>query len=263
MPSPFPGMDPYLEDAARWADFHPTFIVILRRHLSRLVSPHFHVDIQEQVYLTDPGEAERRRIAPDVFVTVGQPNPEAPGGAVAITTPVVERPLPETEPRQRYLEIRDARTREVVAIIEVLSPANKARGAQHREAFLHKREAVMNSGMHWLEIDLLRGGERPLDVRRPSDYYALLKRAGMDSQLEVWYFDLRDALPVIAAPLRPPFEDAPLALANVLAETYADGFYADKLDYAGPIPPPRLRPADAAWAEAQVSAWVASRTHSS
>jgi len=250
-------MDPYLEDASRWADFHPTFIVALRRQLSRLVSPHFHVDIQEQVYLTEPGEAERRRIAPDVFVTVGPATPAAPAsGAMAITTPVVETPQPESEPRQRYLEIRDARTREVVAILEVLSPTNKARGTPRREAFLRKREAVMASGTHWVEIDLLRGGERPPDVRRPSDYYALLKRAGADAQLEVWYFDLRDALPVIAVPLRPPFEDAPLALAGVLDETYADGFYADKLDYAGPVPPPRLRPADAAWAETQVRAWL-------
>jgi hypothetical protein len=252
-------MAPYLEDASRWADFHPTFIVTLRRHLSRLVSPHFHVDIREQVYLTEPGDEERRRIAPDVFVTIG-PSTQAPSasGAVAITTPVVETPLPESEARQRYLEIRDARTREVVAILEVLSPTNKAHGAPRREAFLRKREAVMASGTHWIEIDLLRGGERPPDVRRPSDYYALLKRAGVEAQLEVWYFDLRDALPVIAVPLRPPFEDAPLALTSVLDETYADGFYADKLDYAGPVPP-RLRPADAAWAEAQVHAWTASR----
>ncbi len=260
MPSPFPGMDPYLEDSSRWADFHPTLIVTLRRHLSRLVSPNFHVDIQEQVYLTEPGEEERRRIAPDVFVTVGSSTQAAPAsGTVAITTPVVETPLPESEPQQRYLEIRDARTREVVAILEVVSPANKARGALRREAFLRKREAVMASGTHWIEIDLLRGGERPPDVRRPSDYYALLKRAGAEVQLEVWYFDLRDALPVIALPLRPPFEDVPLALASVLEETYGDGFYADKIDYTGPVPPPRLRPADTAWAETQVRAWLSAR----
>src|SRR5574341_314245 len=99
MPSPFPGMDPYLEDSSRWADFHPTLIVTLRRHLSRLVSPNFHVDIQEQVYLTEPGEEERRRIAPDVFVTVSSSTQAAPAsGTVAITTPVVETPLPESEP---------------------------------------------------------------------------------------------------------------------------------------------------------------------
>ena len=260
MPSPFPGMDPYLEDSARWADFHPTFIVTLRRQLSRLVSPHFHVDIQEHVYLTEPGEVERRHIAPDAFVTLGRPAAMAQAsGQAAITTPVVEKPLPETEFRHRHLEIRDARTQEVVAIIEILSPVNKARGTQRREAFLRKREAVMSSNTHWIEIDLLRGGERPPDVRRPSDYYALLKRAGADADLEVWYFDLRDAVPVIAVPLRPPFEDVPLVLASVLEETYADGFYADKLDYAGPVPPPRLRPADAAWVEAQASNWLTSR----
>ncbi len=260
MPSPFPGMDPYLEDSSRWADFHPTFIVTLRRHLSRLVSPNFHVDIQEQVYITEPDEDERRRIAPDVFVTVSQAGIAAPPAtAAAITAPVIEEPLPDTEPRHRYLEIRDARTREVVAIIEVLSPGNKTRGSLRRETFLRKREMVMNSGTHWIEIDLLRGGERPPDVRRPSDYYALLKRAGPDRRLEIWYFDLRDPLPVIAVPLRPPFADVPLSLPSVFEETYSDGFYADKLDYAGSVPPPRLRPADTAWVEAQVRAWAAAR----
>lgn len=214
MPSPFPGMDPYLEDPSRRADFHPTFIVALRRRLSRLVSPNFRVDIQEYV---------------------------------------IEEPLPATGLKHRYLEIRDARTREVVAVIEVLSPGNKARGSSLRENFLRKREAVMNSSAHWLEIDLLRSGERPADVRRPSDYYALLRRAEED-HLEVWYFDLRDALPVIAVPLRPPFPDAPLALQSVFEETYADGFYGDKLDYTAPVPAPRPRPADSAWVESQIAA---------
>jgi len=254
MPSPFPGMDPFLEDSTRWADFHPTFIVTLRRYLSRLVSPHFHVDIQEQVYIAEPDEEPHRRIAPDVFVTVGRPASSLAASSMgAITAPVIEEPLPETEFRYRFLEIRDARTREVVAIIETLSPGNKTLGSFHQEAFLEKRSAVMASHTHWLEIDLLRGGKRPNDVRRPSDYYALLKRAGVADRLEVWYFDLRDSLPVIAVPLRSPFDDVPLDLQHVFMETYQDGFYETKLDYDGPVPPPRLRPADAAWVREQVA----------
>ncbi len=199
-------------------------------------------------------DGERRRIAPDVFVTLARPESAAFAGSPApITTPVIEEPLPETELKHRYLEIRDARTREVVAVIEVLAPGNKARRSSLRENFLRKREAVMSSSAHWLEIDLLRGGERPADVRRPSGYYVLLKRAE-EAHLEVWYFDLRDALLVIAVPLRPPFPDAPLALQSVFEETYADGFYGDKLDYTAPAPVPRLRPADSAWVESQIAA---------
>ncbi len=261
MASPFPGMDPFLEDVARWSDFHPTFIVTMRRILSRLVSPNFHVDIQEQVYIAEPDEAPHRRIAPDVFVTIGQPVFSNTTMAVeAITIPVIEEPLPETEFHYRFLEIRDARSREVVAIIEILSPGNKTPGAHQQTAYLEKRAAVMDSGTHWLEIDLLRGGKRPADVRRPSDYYALLKRAGTTDRLEIWYFDLRDVLPVIALPLRPPFEDVPLNLQLVFAETYQDGFYAAKLDYDKPVPLPRLRPADGAWTREQVTNWQGEQT---
>lgn len=261
MPSPFPGMDPFLEDATRWSDFHPTFIVTMRRILSRLVSPNFHVDIQEQVYIAEPDEEPYRRIAPDVFVTVGQPaTPIATRTLDEITTPVIEEPLPETEFRYRFLEIRDARSREVVAIIEVLSPGNKTPGAYQQTAYLEKRAAVMDSGTHWLEIDLLRGGKRPSDVRRPSDYYALLKRTGVPDRLEVWYFDLRDTLPAIAVPLRPPYEDVPLNLQQVFTETYHDGFYETKLDYDKSVPLPRLRPADAAWVRERVANWIAEKT---
>ncbi|MFQ5615267.1 MAG: DUF4058 family protein [Anaerolineales bacterium] len=258
MPSPFPGMDPFLEDPARWSDFHPTFLVTMRRHLSRLVSPSFHVDIQEQVYITETTGGTPWRIAPDVFVTVGQgAQPAVVGGAIAITLPTIEEPLPESAFRYRFLEIRDARTQEVVTILELLSPGNKTAGSFHQDAFLKKRESVWASNTHWLEIDLLRRGRRPQEVRRPSDYYALLKRAEVADRLEVWYFDLRDTMPVIAVPLRAPFEDVPLDLQSVFAETYQDGFYVSKLEYDDQPPPPRLRPADAAWVRERVEVWRA------
>ena len=91
--------------------------------------------------------------------------------------------------------------------------------------------------------------------RGRSDYYALLKRREHGDQLDVWFIDLRDPLPVIAVPLRPPFSDALLDLEAAIADVYARGRYAARLDYAQPAPPPPLRPADAAWAAACITQW--------
>jgi hypothetical protein len=51
MPSPFPGMDPYLEDPDMWAGFHTSFIVELQSQLSPLVRPDYFVRVEERVYL--------------------------------------------------------------------------------------------------------------------------------------------------------------------------------------------------------------------
>ena len=48
MPSPFPGMDPFLEDHAGWKDFHTSFIPEIRKYLQPLLTPEFFVRIEEQ-----------------------------------------------------------------------------------------------------------------------------------------------------------------------------------------------------------------------
>lgn len=184
----------------------------------------------------------------------------------SFTTPptvVVDRPIAQPvrvtarfpeELRQRYLEIRDGRNHAVVAVIEVLSPTNKTAGTAGREAFLRKRREPMAAPVHWIEIDLLRAGERPPEVSGLSDYYALLKRAEATDEFAVWYLNLRDSLPVIAVPLTADHPDAVLDLQEAFTRTYAR-FYAERLDYHDTPPPPRCRPADDAWLHARVAAW--------
>jgi len=123
---------------------------------------------------------------------------------------------------------------------------------------LKKRKATLSSNTHWIEIDLLREGERPEEVAGKSDYYALLHRAGQ-LPYEVWFFDLRDQVPTIAVPLRPPFADVPLDLQAAFDTTYARAHYADTVNYGAPIPLPRLRPADETWAKTRVQEWLAAR----
>lgn len=256
--SPFPGMDPYLEDSAEWASVHTRLITAVGDQLAPLVAPHFIVRFEQRVYLLDPDE-DRAMLEPDVYL-VQSYEPATQSTAVTVATPpVLVEPLLEGEIRDRYIEIRDKRNREVITTIEILSPFNKAPGVKGYAAFIDKRNRVMASDVHWVEIDLLRGGERPREVAHKSDYYALLKRGGTLGPYEVWYCDVRDRLPTIFIPLRPPLADVLLDLQAAFDEVYQHGYYADDIDYGGPVPPPPLRPADAAWARQQIRAWQAQR----
>ena len=252
--SPFPGMDPFLEEPTMWSGVHHRLISSSSDQLAAAVSPNFFVSIEQRVYivsLDEPG-SQRRAIVPDVYLVTGVRDRQPAERQSAITTPTLIEPLHDLEIRDRYINILDTQSREVVTTIEVLSPFNKTPGAPGFEAFRQKRQTIMASRVHWLEIDLLRAGERPLEVAGQSDYYALLKRGGHPvAPFEVWFFNLRDTLPTIAVPLRPPFADVPLNLQTVFNDLYTRAYYADSIDYTRDIPLPRLKPADEAWVKAQ------------
>ncbi len=259
MPSPFPGMDPYLEDPIEWSDLHVRLMVTISRQLTAQVAPHFYVRVEQRVSIVGPDDEERRVIIPDVYLAQTGAQPTQPAAsALTIAAPTLITVLDELELREHFIEIYDARSRAVIATIEVLSPVNKA-GGPKRAAFMAKRRAVMASPAHWIEIDLLRAGERPPEVAGKSDYYALLKRGGQPGPFEVWYCNLRDPLPTIAVPLRAPFPDVPLDLQAALTDAYAEARYDDQLAYAT-VPPPPLLPADTAWATARVATWRSGRT---
>jgi len=248
-------MDPFLEDPAEWGDVHTRLITAISEHLAEIVSPNFLVRIEERVHITTLDDLRRQTIVPDVYVATGPRPGESAATMGKITEPTLIEPMYDVETHTRYIEIRDASSREVVTTLEVLSPFNKAPGSEGRKAFLQKRQAVMQSRVHWIEIDLLRAGQRTEEVEGKSDYYALLKRGDRRSLWEAWWLDVRDRLPTIAVPLRPPFEDVPLNLQAVFDTVYARGHYADAIDYFGTPPVPRLRPADAAWAAERVREW--------
>lgn len=261
MPSPFPGMDPYLEDPIEWPDVHTRLIAALSRRLTPQIAADFFVRIKQRTTSLGPDSPERDVIIPDIYLAqAGAPPSQPATSAATIAAPTLITTLEELEVREHYIDIYDARDRAVVATIEVISPANKTGGGS-RAAFLAKRRAVMASPAHWIEIDLLRAGERPREVAGKSDYYALLKRADRPGgSFEVWYSSIRDPLPTIAVPLRPPFADVPLDLQAALATAYAEARYDDQLTYERPPPAPPLLPADAAWAAAQVNRWRGERT---
>jgi hypothetical protein len=200
---------------------------------------------------------ERRWVFPDVFVVEAR---QAVGSTVGtrIAAPVqVLLGGPETF-SQPHVVIRDRASRDAVSIVQVLSPINKAPAdSRARSDFLRKRAEVAASQTHWVEIDLLRAGERPPEVRGVGDYYVLVKRSGT-LVADVWPIGLRDRLPTIGIPLRGDVADLPLDLQLMLDRVWADGRYADLVDYAGP--PPALEAADAQWAADKVRRWWATPT---
>lgn len=255
MQGPFPGMDPYLEEPGLWPDVHSRLIAAIGDALAASVAPGFIVRIEQRVYITDIEDMARQGIVPDVYL-LQRP---LPGGGVAtapnaISPAATLEPVYDEEIRDRFIEILDARGHEVVTTIELLSPANKVPDSRGRAQFLRKREAVLKSRTNWVEIDLLRGGQRPVEVDGKGDYYALQRRFGRHQYL-AWYWDLRDALPTIAVPLTVEYADVPLDLGAILEGVYARAFYALSVDYAAPVPAPRPLPPDAAWIAARLRAW--------
>lgn len=225
MPSPFPGMNPYLEQNDSWEDFHHNFITRAQESLSGQVGANYLVKIEVRLILHELSAEERRFL----------------GRADAVD---IER--------QSSLEIRDRRNRRVVTVIEILGPANKSAGSDSDD-YLAKRRQVLAGPTHLVEIDLRRGGSRPTPPVLPScDYYVLVSRHERRPVLDFWPLRLRHRLPRVPIPLLSPDPDVYLDLQAVLDRTYDAAEYG-KYIY-GDTPEPPLAPEDEAWARGFIPA---------
>jgi hypothetical protein len=150
--------------------------------------------------------------------------------------------------RHSYLEIQDRESRQLITVVELLSPTTKNPGP-NRERYLGKRRELISSGVNLVEIDLLRGGPRlPLEGCLPDGaYFIVVSRSQERPYVYLWPIGLRDPLPTIPIPLREPDADARLDLQQALHRVYDAAGYEDYI-YAG-LPQPPLSPEDAAWAQ--------------
>ncbi len=250
MPSPFPGMDPYLEHPALWPGLHSRLIVGLADALGPVLRPRYYVEVEERVYFLVP-EGERPLLGrPDVVIAAATPGlPPLPETlSIPRGVRVVEVPMSE-EVRERYLVIREAGTHQVVTWVEVLSPANKAPG-EGRQVYLRKREEVLRARVHLVEIDLLRAGE-PMPVvgdGRDGHYRILISRWEQRPRALLYVFTVRDPIPVFRLPLLPGDEEPEVDLGRLLQTIYERAAYDLRVNYEGePIPP--LDPPFAEWAD--------------
>ena len=254
MPSPFPGMDPYLEEPGLWPDVHHELISETRALLNTVLRPKYYVRIEQRVYISDEGDSGRLVMVPDLRIALnpdreGQVFATGGGTALAVAEPIEAITLIEEEIHESYIEIVDRVERLVVTVIEILSPTNKAAGSRGRESYEHKRSDVMKSPSHLVEIDLLRRG-LPIPVYGgipPHEYLVHVSRAGRRPKATLWPIRLSQKLPPITVPLKPEDGHVALDLQAVLDAAYDRAGYDLELDYnSDPVPP--LDPEWNAWA---------------
>jgi hypothetical protein len=193
--------------------------------------PKYRAAVEKRVYLDSVlvGIAD---------TSIFQSNPATKLNSV-VTTEVLSKPVKVTIPQseeitERYLEIREVQTGRVVTVIEVLSPKNKRVG-EGREKYLTKRQKVLNSATHLVEIDLLRSGNfMPMAEAIPSDYRILVSRANLRPAAELYLFNLREAIPQFLLPLQPEDQEPIIDLSQVLRQISQDAALDMAIDYSLP-----------------------------
>lgn len=244
MPSPFPGMNPWLELASAWESFHPMFIPIALTHLTRQLGEDYVVRVENRLYIHEPSGEQRFRGKGDfgIFHPEGS---ERGGTAVAAPHYVTLLDVVDIE-RVNYLTIRDVSGNELITVVELLSPTNKYSGPD-REQYIGKRNEILRSKAHLVEIDLLRGGPRMPSRDLPEcDYCVLVSRVEERPKAGTWHWRVRDPMPRIPVPVRAPDPDVWLDLKAIVDQVYDAGRFS-KYAYDG-LPEPRLSPDDMAWA---------------
>jgi hypothetical protein len=255
MPSPFPGIDPYLESQGYWPDFHASLILYCRDALNDHLPATYEARLGEQLRLIEHRDPQARTVLPDVAVLEGGPAggrsgmAGTEGGVLTLEPITIDLPIDEIEEvRDVWIEILHRPERELITAIELLSPSNKS--GEGYWVYQAKRSKLIRQNVHLVEIDLLLSGQR-LPMRRElprADFYAFVSRAGQRPTSDVFAWSVRQPLPRIPIPLRAPDPDVPLDLPSLFAYGYERGRYNRALDYSAPLDLP-LASADRTWAE--------------
>jgi hypothetical protein len=260
MASPFPGMDPFLE-GEMWQEFHETLANQIRQQLIPFVRPKYVALLAKRYALDQPifgilKPDDQKAMYPDVHVVrpskypVATPTLTSSQTSTLTATPYTTEwisPINEEVPILS-IEIRDVAERRLVTLIEILSPANKhGEGAME---YSKRRQQILRTYTHLLEIDLLVKGKRVLEVEKPppNPYFVYLSRFDQRPVTQVWEITLQQPLPTIPVPLLPPDPDVLVDLQAVITACFDLVGYETLLDYHGP-PPSGFNKEDRQWIE--------------
>lgn len=258
MRSPFPGMDPYIEQPRLWIDFHNDLASEIRAQLNAQIRPNYFARLTPYTTYEAVEVAQSRvqAIRADVGVLQRTPRPQPMAGVAVMDVAIDPAPeenstLLEMALELLSVEIRSAGAETLITAIEILSPVNKLLSHDAYWDYQRKRRELLHSSAHLMEIDLLRGGARPaLDQPvHAAPYYITLSRAEQRPRIAIWPIQLNSRLPVLPVPLTKPDPDAPLNLAEIVAAVYERGGYDAQIDYHQPVPAPALSQAEAAWVD--------------
>lgn len=207
MPSPFPGMDPYIETPQLWPAFQHQLLACLY-----------------QILLPGLVDRYRARVGTRTYVS------EMP-----LFTSVVREQFVE-----EFIEIRNRTDGKLVTLVEVVSPANKTTPAG-RVAYLDARQQAIGQRAGVVEIDLIMQGKPLLTYSRDGlqeyDYAVTVTRPNAPDRYEIYTATLQKKLPKFKLPLAADDRDALLDLQAAFGRAYDLGAFANQIDYAGPPPP--------------------------
>ncbi len=201
MPSPFPGMDPYLEEAKVWPAFHHQFVTCLYQILLPGLVDRYRARINQRQYVTEQ----------------------------ALFTSIVHE-----EHHEEYIEIRQRADGKLVTIVEAVGPTNKTMQSG-RLSYLHKRQEGKMGGASLVEIDLVLQGTPTLEYSRDGlpewDYAVTVTRTTQPERYEIYTATLQKRLPRFRLPLAADDRDTVLDLQAAFARCYDQGGFSASLDY--------------------------------
>ncbi len=199
MPSPFPGMDPYLECTARWPTFHHQMILGVAEALQPSLGDRYRLRFAARVY----------KIRQALFTSVV-----------------------EDEHKESFVELRDRAADKLVTQIELSSPANRT-NAESRTAYLRQRAGSEKAGAHVVELDLVLEGSTllaaDLTALPERQHVVSVTRAARPARYELYSASLRKRLPRIRLPLAADDRDLILDVQAVFSRVY-DRFFTGQID---------------------------------
>ncbi len=215
MPSPFPGMDPYLEAADRWPRFQQQFVLAIAEALQPSLGDRYRLRFANRGY------------------TLRQP----------LFTSIVEE-----QHKEAFVEIRCRATDKLITHVDLVSPANRT-VPESRQIYDLQRQAALAHGAHLVELELCLQGQpcvlADLDALPERQYVVVVTRATRPPRVDPAGTTLRKRLPRVRFPLATEDRDLILDLQTIFNRMY-DRAFAGQMDYSGP-PPVTLSPEDAAF----------------
>jgi hypothetical protein len=201
MPSPFPGMDPYLEDDTLWPVFHHQLVMCLYQILLPSLPDRYRARVNQRHYVTEQ----------------------------ALFTSVVRE-----EHHEDYIEIRQRSDGRLVTLVDAVSPTNKLNTAG-RSAYLAKRCEAKSANASLVEVDLVLQGQPTLEYSRDGlpdwDYAVTVTRSTQPERYEIYTATLQKKLPRFRLPLAADDRDTVLDLHTAFTRCYDQGGFAAKIDY--------------------------------
>jgi hypothetical protein len=221
MPSPFPGMDPYLEDPELWPAFQHQLLQCFYQILLPGLVDRYRARIAQRRY--DAGEH-------------GEQSEEA------------------IEIRSR--EVNSREFNKLVTLLEVVSPVNKTTDAG-RQAYFDTRRGALDQKAGIVEIDLVLQGKPTLTYSREGlpefDHSVSVTRGTVPDRYEIYTATLQKRLPKFKVPLAPDDRDVILDLQSAFSRAYDLGGFGARIIYEND-PPVKLNDETSRWLDQHLRA---------